>query len=196
MVSILFARQDSVYKSLPDCDVWDIDRDARNWPGGTPVVAHPPCRAWGRMRHFARPRPDEKDLARWSVAMVRQWGGVLEHPEASSLWTDQSLPRPGPRMDAHGGFTLAVLQKWWGHRADKSTWLYVCGIDRAKVPAFPINLHESRYVVTSSLYRAGNPRWKPHLPKDEREHTPEAFAVWLSDLAALCQEPKLQITLA
>lgn len=46
-VAVLFARSDSVYKSIPGCDVWDINRDARNWKGGAPIVAHPPCRAWG-----------------------------------------------------------------------------------------------------------------------------------------------------
>jgi hypothetical protein len=46
-VAILFARKDSIYKTMPGCDVWDIDRDARNWPGGAPIVGHPPCRAWG-----------------------------------------------------------------------------------------------------------------------------------------------------
>lgn len=43
-VAVLFARQDSHYKSIAGVDVWDIDRDARKWPGGMPVVAHPPCR--------------------------------------------------------------------------------------------------------------------------------------------------------
>jgi len=32
IVSVLFARPDSVYKTLPDCDVWDKERDALNWP--------------------------------------------------------------------------------------------------------------------------------------------------------------------
>lgn len=186
MIAVLFARADSVYKTMPECDVWDAERDARNWPGGCPVVAHPPCRAWGRLRHMAKPRPDEKDLARWAVRMVRQWGGVLEHPEASSLWADQALPRPGRGIDAHGGFSIAVLQKWWGHRADKSTWLYICGLRPADVPATPIDLRESRFVVTSSLYRAGDPRWKPHLRKEEREQTPPNFARWLVDLAGMC----------
>lgn len=42
MVSVLYVRNDSVYKEL-DVDCWDIERDARKWPGGNPVVAHPPC---------------------------------------------------------------------------------------------------------------------------------------------------------
>ena len=28
-VAVLFARSDSIYKSMPECDVWDIERDAR-----------------------------------------------------------------------------------------------------------------------------------------------------------------------
>ena len=51
-VAAMFVRADSVYKTIPGVDCWDIDRDARLWPGGCPVVAHPPCRAWGRLRHL------------------------------------------------------------------------------------------------------------------------------------------------
>jgi len=74
-VAVLFARADSVYKTLPLADVWDIERDARKWPGGCPVVAHPPCRAWGRLRKFAHPRKGERQLAVWAVRQVRTWGG-------------------------------------------------------------------------------------------------------------------------
>jgi hypothetical protein len=35
-VAVLFARKDSIYKTMPECDVWDIERDAREWPGGMP----------------------------------------------------------------------------------------------------------------------------------------------------------------
>jgi hypothetical protein len=79
-VAVLFAREDSIYKTMPNVDVWDAARNALNWQGGCPVIAHPPCRAWGRLRHFAKPVDGEKDLARWAVAQVRKWGGVLEHP--------------------------------------------------------------------------------------------------------------------
>lgn len=67
-VAVLFARTNSVYKTLPDVEVYDIERDARTYDGPWPVVAHPPCRAWGRLRTFASPRPDERNLARLAVA--------------------------------------------------------------------------------------------------------------------------------
>ena len=35
-VAVLFARADSVYKTLPGVDVWDEARDARQWPGSGP----------------------------------------------------------------------------------------------------------------------------------------------------------------
>ena len=73
-VAVLFARSDSIYKSMPECDVWDIERDARKWPGGAPVVAHPPCRAWGALRRFAKPRKNERLLATIALRQVRQYG--------------------------------------------------------------------------------------------------------------------------
>ena len=38
LVTVLFARRDSIYKSMAGCDVWDADRDALNWPGDSPVL--------------------------------------------------------------------------------------------------------------------------------------------------------------
>lgn len=32
-VAALFVRQDSIYKTMTGVDCWDIDRDARMWPG-------------------------------------------------------------------------------------------------------------------------------------------------------------------
>jgi hypothetical protein len=177
-VAVLFARADSVYKTIESADVWDADRDARNWPGGCPVVAHPPCRAWGRLRHFANPRPDEKDLARWAVRMVREWGGVLEHPASSTLWPDMGLPAPGAR-DAHGGWTLPIHQHWWGHRAEKSTLLYIVGVEPRDIPLMPIDLGQPTHVVQSRK----RTDYRPHITKAEREHTPPALAAWLVDLA-------------
>lgn len=187
MITVLFARADSVYKSLPDCDVWDADRDARRWPGGTPVVAHPPCRAWGSLRHMAKPRPDEKQLAVWAVQKVREFGGVLEHPKNSQLWPAEGLPPPG-QFDSYGGWTLPIFQQWWGHRAEKATLLYIVGCRPADVPQMPMCLGEASHVIASSSRRQyrDHPFFKPEVTKAEREHTPPALAAWLVELATRC----------
>lgn len=181
-VAVLFARSDSVYKTLPGCDVYDIERDARTWPGGAPIVAHPPCRAWGGLRHFAKPRPDEKDLARWAVQQIIRWGGVLEHPAGSTLWQDMALPPPGQRRD-YIGWTLPIDQNWWGHRARKRTWLYIVGCEPRDVPDMPIVLGETTHVVQSRR----RTDYRPHITKPEREHTPIELARWLVELAGRCR---------
>ncbi len=187
-VAVLFARADSFYKTLPGCDVWDAERDARRWQGGAPVVAHPPCRAWARLRQFAKPRPDEKDLARWAVAQVREHGGVLEHPEHSTLWADQGLAEPGC-IDAHGGRTITVDQWRFGHRAEKRTRLYFVGVTYPEIVDLmpPRRPGPATHVVTASHgIRVGHPSHRPEISKAEREHTPPALAVWLVELARRC----------
>ncbi len=186
-VAVLFARADSVYKTLPGCDVWDIERDARAWPGGSPVVAHPPCRAWAGLRHMAKPRADEKALAVWAVDQVRRWGGVLEHPVRSTLWDACALPAPGAR-DTMGGWTLGISQHWFGHRAEKATLLYIVGCPPADMPQLPMQLGESSHQLSSSGRRLDGSRLnrRPHVTRAEREHTPPALAEWLVDLARRC----------
>lgn len=183
-IAVLFARRDSVYKSIPGCDVYDIDRDARTFDGTAPVVAHPPCRAWGRLRAFAKPRPDEKQLAFFAVDLVRRNGGVLEHPATSTLWAAAGLPL-GSARDEWGGFTLSVDQFWWGHRARKKTWLYVVGLEPSEVPPMPLKFDAVTHVVNSCL-RAG--KRLPEISKPEREHTPPALALWLVELARLTKQ--------
>lgn len=180
-VAVLFAREDSIYKTLPQCDVYDVERDARTYDGPGPCICHPPCRAWGRLRTFAKPRPDERNLARLAVALVREFGGVLEHPAGSTLWQLQRLPRPGER-DAFGGWTLVAPQKWWGHKSEKSTWFYVCGCEPGEMPDLPYSMGEATHVVQSSKHDS-----RPHITKAEREHTPPDLARWLVDLALRCK---------
>jgi len=193
MISALFVREDSVYKTLPGVDAWDQQRDARRWPGGNPLVAHPPCRAWSCLRYFARPEPGEKDLAFFAVDMIRRWGGVLEHPRGSALWPAAGLPLPGKGKDAFGGWSIGVNQYWWGHRAEKATLLYVVGVEPRKIPEIPFVLGEPLFVV-SSIYskKRGDrhPSKKFELPKAEREKTPPRFAEWLVELASLCHGGK------
>lgn len=176
--SVLFARSDSCYFDLV-ADVWDEHRDARCYTGSGPVIAHPPCRAWGRLRHFAKPAPHEKALALFAVDQVRRVGGVLEHPWGSSLWPAAGLPAPG-FFDAWGGFTLLVDQGWWGHKAPKPTYLYVVGVARDRVPMMPVQLQRA----------AGRTL---RLDRAQREATPIEFARWLVDLAGRVDRSLLQL---
>lgn len=176
-VSVLFARADSCYFDLVD-DVWDAQRDARGYNGSNSVVCHPPCRGWGRLRHWAKPRPDEKALALFAVEQVRRCGGVLEHPWGSTLWHAARLPHPG-KVDAWGGWTLLVDQGWWGHPAPKPTYLYIVGCSRENVGELPVQLH-----------RAEGRTLK--LSPADRERTPAAFARFLVGLAAKCAGSQLQ----
>lgn len=187
-VAVLYARQDSVYKGIEFCDVWDAERDARGYPGGLPVVAHPPCRTWGRLAKRARAPQSEQELARHAVRIVRENGGVLEHPAYSKLWKDQGLPLPGRGRDARGGWTLPITQHWWGHKAEKATWLYIVGRDPQSCPPIPMRLGGSTHVVATSCARnrALQSVRRPEITKAEREHTPLALALWLCELAAGC----------
>lgn len=176
-VSVLFARADSCYFDLV-ADVWDADRDARGYLGSNPVVCHPPCRGWGRLRHWAKPRPDEKALALFAVEQVRRCGGVLEHPWGSTLWHAAGLPHPG-KVDAWGGWTLLVDQGWWGHPAPKPTYLYIVGVTREQVGELPVQLQ-----------RAAGRTLK--LSPADRERTPPEFARFLVGLASKCAGSLLQ----
>lgn len=177
-VAVLFARSDSIYKGFSSADVFDLERDALTFYGGRPVVAHPPCRAWGRLRHLAKPRADEKQLALFAVHAVRRNGGVLEHPAKSSLWAAAGLPLPGCR-DGFGGWTLGVHQSDFGHSAPKATWLYIVGVEPRDIPPLPFDLADP-------VGRIEN------MTRADRERTPGAFAVWLLQLAHLVKAPAPQ----
>ncbi|MEO8059064.1 MAG: hypothetical protein ABI671_12115 [Burkholderiales bacterium] len=185
-VAALFTRSDSIYREL-DVECFGATRDARTFDLACPVVAHPPCRAWSRLRHFAKPRADEKDLARWALFVVRHCGGVLEHPSGSTLFKEAGLPEPGSTdRDAFGGFVLPLSQKWFGHRAEKRTWLYIVGIDPGAVPRMPLVLGDAER--TCGLWGGRDrARARKEIGPAEREHTPPAFARWLVDLARACE---------
>ena len=180
--AVLFARRTSVYKAL-GCDVYDEDRDARTFPGGKAVITHPPCRLWGSLRHCSKAPDSERQLAFFALRAVRAWGGVLEHPALSTFWLAAKLPRPGAGADRFGGWTLAVDQYWWGHRARKRTFLYIVGVAPSAVPGFPLVLGEASHTV--GLWSGRDKRTcRPSIAKAEFEATPLQFACWLLELAA------------
>ncbi len=192
MVAALFVRSDSIYKTIEGVDAWDAERDARNWPGGMPCVAHPPCAQWGALSHMAHVKPAEKALALRAVEWVRKYGGVLEHPVRSKLWPVVGLPEPGER-DSFGGWTLVVSQRWWGHKAEKLTRFYIVGVEPKDIPPMPFDIGRAHYICAGGAAanareakrrRQCAPEWRrPSVTKAEREHTPPALAHWLVELA-------------
>lgn len=195
-VAVLFCRWDSIYRGIAGCDVYNKARDARTWPGGIPAIMHPPCRTWGSLKAFARAPPDEHDLALWAVHQIRLFGGVIEHPAASSLWREAKLPRPGDLPDEWGGWTLEVDQFHWGHLARKRTRLYIVGVHPRDIPPIPHRTGRPTHVI-SGLSRAGRtgadrralPTWKPPVSRNGRDRTPPAFAAWLVELARRSHAP-------
>jgi len=135
-IAVLFARNDSRYKDFDIYEVYDINRDARTFCKKMPVIAHPPCRAWGQLSHMANPREGEKQLAYLALAQVRLNGGVLEHPASSRLFKEAELP-VGMFCDEFGGFTIEIDQFDFGHVAHKRTKLYICGIGFNDLPSPP-----------------------------------------------------------
>lgn len=191
IVAALYVRADSVYKSMPNVDAWDESRDARQYSGPHPVVAHPPCRLWGCLKHFSTAPVAEKALAHCAVKAVREFGGILEHPRGSSLWREAHLPPPG-EIDQWGGHSIMVEQFWWGHKAEKKTLLYIVGCPIGELPTMPVRFGEPTHVIarpgrTRKKLKPGSAGRKPWVSKAEREHTPPAFAAWLVELARRCK---------
>ena len=180
MITVLFARNDSRYKELSGYDVYDIDRDARNYNSNNPVIAHPPCRAWGRLSHMAKPRPDEKDLAWFALDKVRKNGGVLEHPKGSRLWKEALLPMPSEAPDKFGGFTIIIDQYHFGHVARKWTHLYIVGITPDKVPPIPHREGQPWKTICGITGQPGR-----RCTQYEREYSPDGLIEFMTKICEM-----------
>lgn len=135
MIAALFVATNGCYYKMPGVDPWDAERDARKYRGPWAVVAHPPCERWGRYwgggpsARVPQKLGDDNGCFASALHSVRQWGGVLEHPEASKAWKAHGLIAPlrsgGWSVAGDGiGWTCCVEQGAYGHRARKATWLY------------------------------------------------------------------------
>jgi len=143
MIAALYVEKGGSYYGLPGVDPWDQERDARNYPGPWPVVAHPPCQRWGKM-WFGSPLAvkqtgirkalgDDGGCFEAALASVRKWGGVLEHPWGSKAWQHFGLNVPARygawiNADWEGGWTCCVEQGRYGHYCRKPTLLLAYGV--------------------------------------------------------------------
>jgi hypothetical protein len=174
-VAALYVETGGAYFGLDDVDPWDVTRDARNYDGPYPVVAHPPCNRWVGMAyvHPVARTLIGQDGGTFAHALdsVRRFGGVLEHPAHSFAWDTYLLPVPELgywQADVWGGWTCEVDQGRYGHIANKPTWLYYVG--DSPPPQLDFGGHDSARSVRN-------------LSKTQRHRTPPAFRDALLDMA-------------
>lgn len=185
MIAALFVDADGIYSGRPDVDPWPVERDACEYGGPWPVVAHPPCERWGSLWWSGGERRIATDggCFEHALAAVRRFGGVLEHPAGSRAWPFYGIPKPPRRGGGWapvpgGGWTCELDQSAYGHPARKRTWLFYVG------PCEPPPLDWSSPEVGAVVARG--PGMRPELracSKRERRATPERFAEALIGLA-------------
>ena len=189
-------KSDQIQLGLPE-------RDAREYAGPYPVVAHPPCARWGRywgggpmLAGTPRAKKLGDDGGCFAAALwaVRTFGGVLEHPEASHAWRWFGLASPrrcGQWWHAdQWGWTCCVEQGHYGHRARKATWLYVAR--RKSLPSLNWGASDAGYRLDEGYHSAEERRKSQKLgtisrmPQRERARTPEPFRDLLLGIARGC----------
>jgi hypothetical protein len=191
MIAALFVQTNGCYFNLEGVDPWDEKRDAREYAGPYPVVAHPPCQLWGALANvnFARWGGDhnkpgnDQGCFQSALNAVNSFGGVLEHPAKSKAFAAHGLIAPfGAGWHRSGiGWVCEVWQSAYGHKANKATWLYFVGLER------PPELNWSRPAGTHQIGfqdQRGKSRNNPTLNRREANATPLEFRDLLIDIAS------------
>jgi hypothetical protein len=194
-VAALFVDPTGPYPCIPGVECWFEAPlfDARRYPGPHAVVVHPPCARWSKLAKFCQARfgravGEDEGLFAHALAMVRRYGGVLEHPAWSLAWPAHGLVEP-PRdrswlqVNARE-YVCEVHQSAYGHRAKKPTWLFYVG-DAAPDPADSASPPATMTVGSATLR---NGTWTRRASVErmggrERRITPEPFARYLVSLA-------------
>lgn len=186
VIAALYVDPAGPYPAIADVDCWDLERDARNYAGNAPVVAHPPCQRWINFAalNFKRwggehNRPgNDGGCFEHALRTVRRNGGVLEHPASSNAWAAFGLIKPvrlGWDRVSPSEWVCEVWQSAYGHKARKRTWLWYCG-DGA--PA------DCNWTREPGSHQVGwFDRNKPTLSKRDSSRTPSAFAEHLVAIA-------------
>lgn len=205
-VAALYVIDGGVYFGLAGVDPWPEERDARLYEGPWPVVAHPPCERWGRYwsggpsSQTRYKLGDDGGKFESALAAVRTWGGVLEHPRDSQAYRAYGLAAPPyeggwvPAGDGLG-WTCAVDQGFYGHLAQKPTWLYVVGVRSNRLP--DLLWGPSDEVVKQRLEKLGRVIRRrgmcEQLSRRQRSSTPVQFRDLLLRMAHMIEEAALRL---
>lgn len=188
-IAALFVEKDSIYKKQGNIDCYDIERNAKNFDFSLPVIAHPPCQLWGSMAflNYARwggehNKPFNDDgCFKFALDSVNKCGGVLEHPAKTRAFEFYGIKKPiGIGWQKHDNYWVCeVWQSAYGHRANKSTWLYYVG----HKPPFELNWDRPKGTHQVGFQdQRGKAKNKPTLSKKEANATPVLFRDALIEL--------------
>lgn len=189
MIAALYVQADGIYSDVAGVDPWDESRDARQYAGPWPVVAHPPCARWCALAPMMESMygyrvGDDGGCFAAALDAVRTFGGVLEHPAHSLAWSHYGLPEPvrwgwARALFGDDGWTTQVDQSAYGHAARKRTWLYFVG---PEPPALDWSEPRAARRVSSFGHGRRIPEHERVRPR-EASATPERFRDALLDLA-------------
>jgi hypothetical protein len=204
MIAALFVEEGGVYFNLPGVDPWPKSRDARQYAGPGPVVAHPPCERWGRYwsggpsAKVRRIKGDDDGCFLSALVKIQLYGGVLEHPEASHAFAWFGIPTPSKRggwrpvrcREGIPAWVCCVEQGHYGHKARKATWLYASLPQGVRPPELQwgksagVRLDEGFHSKAErDAARAAGQKPRPRLSTAENLATPPAFRDLLLSIA-------------
>jgi|HubBroStandDraft_2_1064218.scaffolds.fasta_scaffold58744_2 hypothetical protein len=175
-VAALYVHRDSIYKTMPGVECWDEDRDSYTYDHVMPVVAHPPCRLWGKLSHMSTADPIERLTGLHAIGVMMRCGGVIEHPASSRIWH-------WVKECDDGKTWLTTIRLFdFAFPCEKPTTLAIRGCEPADWPDMPLRLE----MIT---HRIGNGRsglielsGKSHA----RSQTPQLMAEWMVNVARRC----------
>jgi len=179
-VAALYVETGGSYYGLAGVDPWDEERDAREYAGPWPVVAHPPCSRWCMLASVNEVRwgatiGEDGGCFAAALEAVRRYGGVLEHPAYSLAWARFGLPAPTRYGWATSlfdeGFSTEVSQSAYGHPARKRTWLYAFGVE---LPELDWRDPDGEAVVGAGIH-SGQSAGRPRIDGPAASATPDAF---------------------
>lgn len=196
-IAALYVEVGGVYYGDSRFDPWGVSRDARRYKGPYRVIAHPPCKRWGRYwsggpsAKASYLKGDDDGCFAAALWAVRTFGGVLEHPEASHAWVWFGLERPQKSggwtgLDAFGGRSCCVEQGHYGHKARKATWLYAVDCQERPLtwgPSSGVRFDEGFHTAAErAAARYSGVKPVKRLTAAERLATPERFRDMLADI--------------
>lgn len=167
MIPVLFTAANSLYNNNPVFDCYDVTRNAFTFYSKNPLIAHPPCRLFSKLRGLSTAPIKEKQCAFFALDKVRTNGGILEHPRSSTLWLSGNFNLSGA-PDQYGGFLRSVDLSWFGYPAQKKTMLYFVGLSPGQLPPFPISFNAITHTISKSKKTV-----KKEIKKTSRSLTPD-----------------------